>query len=354
MSRFFSEKYKNLAPYVPGEQPKDRRYIKLNTNESPFPPSPLAVSAAEEAAKTLQLYSDPDCSLLAAEAARAFGISEDEVVFSNGSDEMLNFAFMAFCDSAHPAVFPNITYGFYPVFAELNRVPYTEIPLRDDLTVDPEDYIAAKGTVFLANPNAPTGIALPRSELERIIRSDPDRMVIMDEAYIDFGGESCVPLTRKYDNLLVIQTFSKSRSMAGARLGFAIGNRALIRDIQALRFSTNPFNVNAMTMAAGIGALRDREYFERNCRLIRENREFIAGELRALGFEVADSETNFVFARHPSVSGETLYRELRARGILVRRFDRPETADYNRITVGTREDMETLADAVREILEGQK
>lgn len=353
MSRFFSEKYKNLTPYTPGEQPRDRRYIKLNTNESPFPPSPRAIDAAAEAAKGLNLYSDPVCKALTDTAARVFGVKPDQVVFGNGSDEILNFAFMAFCDESHPAVFPDITYGFYSVFAELNGVPYRQIPLKRDFTVDIGDYAGAWGTIFLANPNAPTGLALSLGEIEAIVKANPDNVVVIDEAYVDFGGESAVTLIDRYDNLLVVQTFSKSRSLAGGRLGMGFGSEALIRDLNTIRFSTNPYNVNAMTMAAGVGALEDGDYFRENCRTIMENRAKTTDALRELGFEVLDSLTNFVFARHPALPGEELYRALRNRGILVRHFSSPRLEDYNRITIGTMEQMNALTDAIREILEEQ-
>ena len=217
MSRFFSSEYHTLTPYTPGEQPKDQQYIKLNTNESPFPPSAKAVTAAAEAATQLQLYSDPECRVLVQKAAEVFGVAPDEMLFTNGSDEILNFAFMAFCDEQHPAIFPDITYGFYPVFAELNGVPYTEIPLKEDFSVSVSDYLAQHKTIFLANPNAPTGMALSLAEIEQIVQSNPDSVVVIDEAYVDFGAESAISLIHRYDNLLVTQTFSKSRSMAGAR-----------------------------------------------------------------------------------------------------------------------------------------
>lgn len=352
MSRFFSSKYAALEPYVPGEQPRDRSYIKLNTNESPFPPAPSVRDAVSASVERLQLYSDPECRALCEAFASRIGVEPEEVIPTNGSDEILNFAFMAFCDAEHPAAFPDITYGFYPVFADLNGVPYTEIPLRDDFTIDVNDYLGIGRTIFIANPNAPTGLALGLDEIERILRSNPDNVVVIDEAYVDFGGESCVPLIRRYDNLLVTQTFSKSRSMAGARLGFGIGSKALIADLKAIKYSTNPFNVNAMTMAAGLATLADDDYTRRNCATIIETRERTAERLRDLGFEVTNSETNFVFARHPSVSGEILNRKLRERGILVRRFgSNPRISEYNRITVGTAEQMDTLLAAVAEILE---
>lgn len=350
MSRFFSQKYSTLVPYVPGEQPKDVQYVKLNTNESPFPPAPLATEMACAAAKNVQLYSDPECRELVKTFSDMTGISPDEVLFTNGSDEILNFAFMAFCDKDHPAVFPSISYGFYPVFAEINNVPYEEIPLCEDFSINVEDYIGINKNVFIANPNAPTGIALTRAEIERIIASNPDNIVLIDEAYVDFGAESCLPLIKKYDNLIVTQTFSKSRSMAGARLGFGVANRELIRDMNTVKYSTNPYNVNAVTQAMGIGSLRSEDYTRQNCQTVIENREYTKEELRRLGFTVTDSKTNFLFAAHPTVDGDAIYRGLRERGILVRHFTKPEIANYNRITVGTRAQMESLLYALRELI----
>ena len=268
MSRFFSNKYASLTPYTPGEQPKQMRYIKLNTNESPFPPSKKAQQMAAEAASRLQLYPDPECRELNEMMAKRYGVSSDEVLMTNGSDEILNFAFMAYCDDKTPAAFADITYGFYSVFAEIDRVPYRIIPLNKDFTLNVDDYIGIGCTVFIANPNAPTGIALSVSEIERILKGNPDNVVVIDEAYVDFGAESCVPLIKKYDNLLVTQTFSKSRSMAGARLGFGIGCRELIRDLNTVKYSTNPYNINSMTMAAGIGTLCDEEYTKKMAFLI--------------------------------------------------------------------------------------
>ena len=354
MSRFFSNKYQNLTPYTPGEQPKDMQYIKLNTNESPFPPSPRAVELAAEASKRLQLYSDPECRDLHAIFEDVFGFGKNEVLFTNGSDEILNFAFMAFCDKDHPVVFPNITYGFYPVFAELNGIPYEEIPLLEDFSINVEDYVGIGKNIFIANPNAPTGIALPLSDIERIVASNPDNIVVIDEAYVDFGGESAAPLTRKYDNLIVTQTFSKSRSMAGARLGFGIACPALIRDMNAVKYSTNPYNVNSMTMAAGIGVLSDEDYTRKNCQTVVENRVFCTDAMQKMGFVTTDSKTNFIFAKHPKIDGGALYTKLRERGILVRHFNNPLIAQYNRITVGTREQMQALVDAVADILEEDK
>ena len=354
MSQFFSKKYDQLVPYTPGEQPKERKYIKLNTNESPFPPSKEALEKAAETLKSLQLYSDPECRLLVQAAADYYGVEKDEILFTNGSDEILNFAFMAFCDEQTPAVFPDITYGFYSVFAELNRIPYEQPPLREDFTVRVEDYLGVRKTVFLANPNAQTGVALPRAEIERIVKSNPGNVVVIDEAYVDFGAESCVPLIHRYPNLLVTQTFSKSRSLAGARLGLGIGSAELIRDLNTIKYSTNPYNVNSMTMAAGIGALQDEAYRVKNCEAIKETRARTAAALKKLGFTMTNSSSNFLLARHPALSGKMLYERLREQGILVRHFDTPRLCEYNRITVGSEEQMQVLIAAVRDILEAEK
>jgi histidinol-phosphate aminotransferase len=310
-----------------------------------------AIEAASDAAKRVELYSDPECKRLHAAIAELYGVDETCVLCTNGSDEILNFAFMAFCDDAHPAVFPNITYGFYSVFAELNGVPYEEIPLNDDFTINVEDYIGVNKTIFIANPNAPTGIALSLDEIERIIASNPNNVVVIDEAYVDFGAKSAVTLIPQYKNLLVTQTFSKSRSMAGARLGFGVGCPELIADLNMIKYSTNPYNINSMTMAAGIGTLEDGEYTRRNCKAIIENREYTANELNRLGFEMTDSKANFIFAKHNDISGGELYQKLRERGILVRHFTKPRIDQYNRITVGSREQMEELIAAISEILE---
>ncbi len=351
MSRFFSHRLDGLVPYTPGEQPRDRQYIKLNTNESPYPPSPGVAAAVAQEVGCLQLYSDPTCTRLAQSMSEVLGVPSNRIIMTNGSDEVLNFAFMAFADEDHPLVFPNITYGFYPVFAELNRIPYEEIPLRDDFTVNPADYMNLGGkTIVIANPNAPTGLYLSLAEIEAIVRSNPDGVVIIDEAYVDFGAESAVSLVDKYDNLLVTQTFSKSRSLAGARLGFGIGQETLISDLHTVRYSTNPYNINRMTAAAGCAALAENDYYMANCRTIADTRAYTTEALRSLGFTVTDSKTNFVFAASDRISGEALYQALKQRGILVRHFNKPEITAYNRITIGTRAQMETLIATVTAIL----
>lgn len=350
MSKFFSTKYEGLVAYTPGEQPKVNNLIKLNTNESPFPPSKKAVDYASRAAETLNLYSDPECRVLHNKLAEVLGVKPTQVLATNGSDEILNFAFMAFCDEEHPAVFPDITYGFYPVFANINRVPYEEIPLKDDFTIDVSDYIGINKNIFIANPNAPTGIALELCDIEKIVASNPDNIVVIDEAYVDFGAQSAVSLIDKYNNLIVTQTFSKSRSFAGARLGFGVACEELIRDLNTIKYSTNPYNVNAMTMLAGVGMLEDEEYTKTNCREIARTREYTISELEKLGFSVLSSKANFVFAKHNEKSGEYVYEKLRENAILVRHFTLEKIKDYNRITIGTKEQMDKMLSVLKNIL----
>ncbi len=350
MSKFFSQKHSRLIPYTPGEQPRDMKYIKLNTNESPYPPSKKAIEEASYQAEILRLYPDPECSTLREDIAAYYGLEKENVVLSNGSDEILNFAFIAYGDKEHPFVFPDITYGFYSVFAEVNNIPYEEIPLEDDFTIDFDRYTCINKNIVIANPNAPTGIFAPLSEIERVVSSNPENIVIVDEAYIDFGGETAIPLTKKYDNLIVVQTFSKSRSMAGARLGFCVASKELCRDLNTIRYSINPYNINRMTMAAGSGAIRDREYFERNRQEIIKTREKTAQALIEMGFIVLPSKTNFLFAKSECISGEELYKKLREKGILVRHFTGERIREYNRITIGTPKEMEIFIDAVKNIL----
>ncbi len=349
MSRFLSSRYAGLTEYVPGEQPQDKQYIKLNTNESPYPPSPAVLEAINTTAVSqLNLYSDPDAKLLVNALAAQYGVGPENVFLSNGSDDILNFAFMAFCDRG--VKFPEITYGFYTVYAALHGVAYETPTLRPDFSIDPSDYYNAGCTVVLANPNAQTGVALPLTEIERIVRSNPDQVVVIDEAYVDFGGESAVPLTRQYDNLLVVQTFSKSRSMAGARLGFAIGPKGLIADLNKLKYSTNPYNLNRLTQLAGVAALSEQSYYDENCRRIMETRQYTRNALTALGFTCTDSQANFLLARTDAMDGETLYRKLKDRGILVRHFSAPLITDWVRITIGSQEQMETLVAVVKELV----
>ena len=350
MSRFLSARHAALIPYTPGEQPRDMQYVKLNTNESPFPPSAAVVRAAEAEANRLNLYCDPECTELRKKAAALYGVKPENILPVNVSDEILYFAFLAFGDETHPFAYPDISYGFYPVYSDMCHVPAHVIPLKDDFSVDPGDYIALGENIVLANPNAPTGMALSRDEIERIVASNPDRVVVIDEAYVDFGGESCVPLIAKYDNLLVTHTFSKSRSLAGARLGFGIACESLIRDLTTIKYSVNPYNVNRMTQAAGCAAIDDDVYYMENARTIAKNRAYLTQELEALGFSVLPSKANFVFAQSPDIAGHDLYVLLKARGVLVRHFAKDRIDNFTRITVGTREQLDILIDRIRAIL----
>ena len=353
MSTYFSSKYATLTPYTPGEQPRDMRYIKLNTNESPYPPSPGVLKAVEQEANLLQLYSDPTCQALAEKVSSLYNVCSSQVVMTNGSDEALYFAFMAYSDRSVPLVFPDISYGFYSVFADLLGVPYTTIPLKEDFTIEPTDYYSdgKRRTVVIANPNAPTGLALSLGQIEEILIHNSDNIVIIDEAYVDFGGESAVSLIDRYENLLVTQTFSKSRSMAGARLGFAIGNEALIADLHTLRYSTNPYNVNRMTAAAGCAAITENDYYMNNCRKIIDTRESVKVSLEEMGFSVLASKTNFLFIRHPGIGGKALYLALKSKGVLVRHFDKERIREYNRVTIGTPEEMEIFLKSIQTIME---
>ena len=350
MSRFFSARHASLDAYVPGEQPRDRKYIKLNTNESPFPPHPAVAEAVIAEAGQLQLYSDPTMKALTEAMAATLGVTPAQVLMVNGSDEALNFAFWAFCDETHPIAYPAISYGFYSVFAALHHIPAKEIPLREDFSIDYRDYCNLDCAIVIANPNAPTGLALPLCEIEEIVKSNPDHPVIIDEAYVDFGAESAIALLPKYPNLMVVGTFSKSRSLAGARLGFAVASPEMIADLNTIKYSTNPYNVNRMTAAAGLATLAHNDEAMANCRTVAATRERVKTQLRELGFTVTDSKANFLFAAHPTVSGEALYQGLRACGILVRHFSTPAIANYNRITVGTDAEMDALIAAIREIL----
>ena len=354
MSRFFSEKYSSLVPYTPGEQPKNMEYVKLNTNESPFMPSKNVYDAVKKEAERLHLYSDPQASIITEKIAKRYGVSKDMVLVTNGSDEVLNFAFMAYGDKEREMLFPNITYGFYTVFADLNGVKYREVPLKDDFTIDTSDYISKNTTIVIANPNAPTGIALSRDQIEEIVKSNKDNVVIIDEAYVDFGAESCVDLVHKYDNLLVTMTFSKSRSMAGARIGFGIGSSAIINDLNTIKYSTNPYNVNRISQVAGACAIDDDSYYMDNCKRIIEAREYTKNELEKMGFFVLDSRANFLFAKSDKISGEQLYLKLKENGVLVRHFTSEKIKDFNRITIGTREQMDIFLNKTKEILEATK
>lgn len=350
MSRFCSERTASLDPYVPGEQPREGQFVKLNTNESPFPPAPAVLQAVAEEAEKANLYCDPACTGLRRAAAEVYDLAPENILPTNGSDEALYFAFLAFGGTGRPFAFADITYGFYPVFARITGTPVHLVPLQEDFSLQKEDYCALGENIVLANPNAPTGLALGRGDMEEILRTNPDHVVLVDEAYAAFGAESCVPLIRKYENLLVVQTFSKSHSLAGARLGFALGSAELIADLNRIKDSINPYNVNRMTQAAGAAALASGTQIRDNCRAVEEIRSYTGTALEEMGFVVLPSLANFLFARHPMMAGGKLYRHLRDRGILVRHFDQARIADYLRITIGSQEQMKTFLSACRAIL----
>ena len=352
--QFWSPEVRELEPYVPGEQPKIQNLLKLNTNENPYPPSPNVVAAVQAVlanqADALRLYPDPDASVLKQAIAKQQQVDVSQVFVGNGSDEVLAHIFKAFFIQAEPILYPDISYSFYPVYSQFFGIQTQQMPLNDDFEINVADYQQPNGGIIIANPNAPTSIALGVAQIEQILQVNPNRVVVIDEAYVDFGGESVVPLTKKYDNLLVVQTFSKSRSLAGGRLGYAIGSEGLIADLNKIRNSTNPYNVDSLTKAVGLACLEEQDYYDNNCKKIVATREYTAQELQKLGFEMPESRTNFLFARHPKLAGKQLYLDLKARGILVRHFDMPRILDYNRITIGTPEQMETLLKTLREMI----
>lgn len=352
MSKFLISKYTGLEAYTPGEQPKDmEQFIKLNTNESPFPPSPGVISAitADEVRK-LRLYCDPDCSLLAKKLSALYGVAPENLFLSNGSDDILNFVFMSFCGNEVKAAFPEISYGFYKVYAQLHEVDALQIPLKEDFSIDFRDYCGIGRTIIIANPNAPTGQTLSLGEIEEIVKTNPDNLVVIDEAYIDFGAESAVKLTKIYSNLLVVQTFSKSRSMAGARLGFAIGPKEIIDDLNRIKYSTNPYNINRLTQAAACAAVDENDYYMEKCRVIIKNRDYTVKALKSLGFDIIPSKANFIFVKNDRIDGEKLYLKLKERKILIRHFSSEKISQYNRVTIGTEDEMKTFINAVEEIL----
>lgn len=351
MSKFMSKRFDSLEAYTPGEQPQDKKYIKLNTNESPFMPSPEVIKAVnEKEVSSLMLYSDPKASSLIKAIAKNYGVCEDEVFVGNGSDEILAFSFFAFCDKETGIAFPDISYGFYEVYADLYGFNKDIVPLDNDFNVVPEDYFNKGKTIIIANPNAPTGKCLPLSDIERILNANKETLVIIDEAYVDFGGESAVSLIGKYENLLVIQTFSKSRNLAGARLGFAIGNKELIADLNKIKYSFNPYNINRLTLIAGEASVNDKAYFEDCVSKIIKNREKTTMELEKMGFFVLPSKTNFIFAKSDKISGYDLYMKLKNEGILVRHFNKERIKDFVRITIGNEEQMDKFIETIRRIV----
>lgn len=350
MSRFLSKNYDTLVPYTPGEQ-VNVKVIKLNTNESPFPPSPKVKEVlSEEVIDKLNLYSDPELKELRNAIAEQFGVTADMVFCGNGSDDVLAFAIMGFCGRGGKLCCPEISYGFYPVYADIFGVELEQIPLKDDFSIDANDYIGKGKNIVIANPNAPTGLALTFDEVEKIVASNPDNIVIMDEAYMAFCGESCMELVNKYGNLLVTRTFSKSHSLAGLRVGFGIGSKEIIDDLNKLKYSFNPYNINTLSIKAAAAAIADNEYYDDKIAKIVATREKTMAQLRELGFTCTQSKANFIFASSDKIPAAQLAAELRAKGILIRYFNKAKIDNYLRITVGTDEEMQTLVDAIKEII----
>lgn len=352
MSRFLKKQYESLEPYTPGEQPKVNNLIKLNTNENPYGPSPKVLEAINQAqVSKLMLYPDPEAAELVGAIADYYGLEKDQVMVGNGSDEVLAFSFMAFQNEESKFYFPETSYGFYPVYADIFQTRPNPVPLTEDLRVDPADYKNLDGTIIIANPNAPTGIALELQEIEEILTSNRSNLVIIDEAYIDFGAKSCVPFLQKYDNLLIVQTFSKSRSLAGSRVGFALGNKELIADLNRIKFSFNPYNLNRLSILAAKEAICDDAYFQETREKIIKTRRSFVEKLEALGFTVLPSSANFVFAKSDRLKGLEYFTGLRKRNIIVRHFEKEPISDFVRITIGRDEDMEALLAVTKELLE---
>lgn len=347
MKEFWSERIRDIVPYTPGEQPRDRKFIKLNTNENPYPPSERAVKAMREAVNAdLRLYPDPECTQLRAAAADCWGVKPEQVFCGNGSDEILAFCFQAFFNPGRPVVFPKITYSFYPVYTDYFGLDRREVPMNPDFSDPVELLCGNNGGVVLANPNAPTGIAVGLDVVEKLLQANPDVVVIVDEAYVDFGAQSAVGLIGHYPNLLVAQTLSKSRSLAGLRVGFALGQENLIAALRCVRDSINSYTVDRVAQAGAAAALADRTYFDETRRKVIDTRAWTARELEKMGFTVCPSQSNFLFARHPERPGKEIFDYLRQEGILVRRWDIPEIRDWLRISIGTDEEMQALISAL--------
>ena len=355
MSRFWSKVVNDLTPYIPGEQPKLANLIKLNTNENPYPPSPgvLAAIQAElgDDAARLRLYPDPNADLLKAAIAKNYAITPQQVFLGNGSDEVLAHIFMALLKHEQPILFPDITYSFYPVYCGLYNVDSRTVPLADDFTINPADYCGQpNGGIIFPNPNAPTGRLLGLAAVERILKANPDSVVVVDEAYVDFGGDSAIPLINRYDNLLVVHTLSKSRSLAGLRVGFAAGHPALIEALERVKNSFNSYPLDRLAIAGAVAAFEDREYFERTRQAVIASRDMLTAALAQLGFDVLPSAANFIFARHSQHDAAQLAQALRMKNIIVRHFKLPRIDQFLRITVGTDTECQALSDALRQII----
>ncbi|MEL4862128.1 histidinol-phosphate transaminase [Pseudoflavonifractor phocaeensis] len=354
MKELWSQRCRGLIPYTPGEQPKGRKLIKLNTNENPYPPSPQALRAIKEAAgEGLRLYPDPECTELREGIALALDVKPEQIFVGNGSDEVLSLAFQAFFDPDKPIRFADITYSFYPVFADFYGLSYREIPLDEHFSLPLAPFLEPGGGVVLANPNAPTGRELDLCDIRSIVAANENSVVVVDEAYVDFGSRSAVELVSLFPNLLVVRTFSKGRSLAGLRVGYAVGDKDLIAGLNAVKNSFNSYPVDRLAQAGALGAIRDQDYFRATATKIISTRACTSGHLRSMGFTVCDSAANFLFVTHETVPAKVLLEGLRQRGILVRWWDKPRISNYLRITVGTDEDMQTLCQALREIIAEQ-
>ncbi len=351
--KFWSERIRQLVPYTPGEQPRDRVFIKLNTNENPYPPSPRVLEAIRAATDgSLRLYPDPEATRLRSAIAQFYSVTPEQVFCGNGSDEVLGLSFYAFFSPGRKVVFPDITYSFYPVYARLFHLDYEEIPLNGDFTLPVEKFLGGNGGAVICNPNAPTGRSLPLSGIRAILEANPEVVVLVDEAYADFGAESAVSLLPEYPNLMVIGTLSKSRALAGMRVGFALGSPDLVAGVSCVKNSFNSYPLDRLAQAAGEAAMKDREWFERTRDRIMATRAATTAQLRDMGFTVHDSSSNFLFISHPAVDGHSLQLQLRERGILVRWFDQPRIRSYLRVTIGTDGEMAAFCAACRDILGG--
>ena len=353
MKEFWSKRARDLVPYTPGEQPRQRNWIKLNTNENPYPPTQKALAAIRAAAgETLRLYPDPECASLREALAATFDLKPAQVFVGNGSDEVLALCFQAFFDPERTILFPDVTYSFYPVFADLYGLSYREVPLDERFGLPLESFVGDNGGVVIANPNAPTGRAVSLCDIRMLLEGNPESVVIVDEAYVDFGAQSAVPLIDSYPNLVVVQTMSKSRALAGLRVGFALGNENLIAALNSVKNSFNSYTLDRLALAGAEGALRDGDYLRAITMKISSTRDWAADRLKRMGFEVSDSAANFLFISHPDIPAKVLLDGLRERGILVRWWDKPRISNYLRITVGTDQEMEALCQALTQMIEG--
>lgn len=351
MNRYWSDIVCKLEPYVPGEQPKDKKYIKLNTNENPYPPSQKVLDAIEKACNSdLRLYPDPECDVLRKAIAEYFNLEKEQVFVGNGSDELLAFSFIAFFNPGKPILFPDITYSFYPVYSQIFNIGYRLVKLDEEFSIPVEKFLEENGGIILPNPNAPTGKFLPLESIKIILKGNPNNIVIIDEAYIDFGGESAIELISEFPNLLIIQTLSKSRCLAGLRLGYALGHKELIEGLNRVKNSFNSYTIDRLALAGGTAAFIDRQYFQETRNKIIVTREKVSLYLKSIGFKVIDSKANFIFISHPDIKAPVLFQKLRDNGVLVRYFNKTRIKDYLRVSIGTEKDMAIFMDITEKIL----